>query len=254
MSTNQELEEQREKILQKGDLPSHIAIIMDGNGRWARERNKPRVFGHREGVRSVKQITRECGRLGIDVLTLYTFSVENWSRPEEEVSALMSLLVSTVKEEVEELNKNNVQLSLIGRIQDLPEKSRKALLDGVEKTKDNSGLNLNLALSYGGRQEILDGVKEIVSKVKSDEIAVDEIDEDLFSNHLYTSELPDPDLLVRTSGELRLSNFLLWQMAYTEIYVTETYWPDFREMELLDALNDYLQRERRFGKTSEQLD
>jgi len=254
MSTNQELEEQREKILQKGDLPSHIAIIMDGNGRWARERNKPRVFGHREGVRSVKQITRECGRLGIDVLTLYTFSVENWSRPEEEVSALMSLLVSTVKEEVEELNKNNVQLSLIGRIQDLPEKSRKALLDGVEKTKDNSGLNLNLALSYGGRQEILDGVKEIVSKVKSDEIAVDEIDEDLFSNHLYTSELPDPDLLVRTSGELRLSNFLLWQMAYTEIYVTETYWPDFREMELFDALNDYLQRERRFGKTSEQLD
>ena len=248
-----ELEKRRQEIKSRGNIPRHIAIIMDGNGRWAKQRNRPRIFGHREGINSVRNVTRECGKLGVEVLTLYTFSVENWSRPRNEISALMRLLLSTVKREITELNKNNVQLSLIGQIDDLPDNPRQALQEGVQKTSSNTGLKLNLALSYGGRQEIIYGVRKIAEKVEKEKIKSTEIDEEVFSNHLFTAGLPDPDLLIRTSGEMRLSNFLLWQMAYTEIYVTETYWPDFREMELFDAISDYQRRERRFGKTSEQV-
>ena len=248
-----EIEKRRQEIKEQGDIPEHIAIIMDGNGRWARQRNRPRVFGHREGINSVRDITRECGKLGVKVLTLYTFSVENWSRPGKEVTALMNLLVATVKREVKELNKNNVRLSLIGQIEDLPEDPRQALLDGVEKTRNNTGLNLNLALSYGGRQEIIHGVRKLAQRVEEGEISSQDIDEGMLSKSLYTADLPDPDLLIRTSGEFRISNFLLWQIAYSEIYITQTFWPDFREMELLEAINDYQRRERRFGKTSEQV-
>jgi len=247
------LEKKRNEIKNKGRIPRHIAIIMDGNGRWAKERNRPRVFGHNEGINSVREVTRECGKLGVGVLTLYTFSVENWTRPRKEISALMKLLLSTVRREVKELNKNNVKLSLIGQIEDLPAGPREALLKGVEETSDNTGLQLNLALSYGGRQEIIQGVRRIAEKVKKGDLDLDEIDEELFSKYLFTADLPDPDLLIRTSGELRLSNFLLWQIAYAEIYITQTYWPDFREMELLEAVGDYQRRERRFGKTSEQI-
>ncbi|HMA61367.1 MAG TPA: isoprenyl transferase [bacterium] len=248
-----EIEKRRQEIKEQGDIPEHIAIIMDGNGRWARQRNRPRVFGHREGINSVRDITRECGKLGVKVLTLYTFSVENWSRPGKEVTALMNLLVATVNREVKELNKNNVQLSLIGQIEDLPEEPRQALLNGVEKTSNNTGLKLNLALSYGGRQEIIHGVRKLAQRVEEGEISSQEIDEEMLSKALYTAALPDPDLLIRTSGEFRISNFLLWQIAYSEIYITQTFWPDFREMELLEAINDYQRRERRFGKTSEQV-
>lgn len=250
---NNELEKKRKQIKDRGNVPRHIAIIMDGNGRWAKKRNRPRIFGHKEGINSVREVTRECGKLGVDVLTLYTFSVENWSRPPTEISALMKLLLSTVKKEVEELNKNNVRLSLIGQISDLPDNPRQALQEGVKNTSNNTGLQLNLALSYGGRQEIIHGVRQIAEKIQAGKIDKNDIDEELFSNHLFTAGLPDPDLLIRTSGELRLSNFLLWQMAYAEIYVTETYWPDFRKMELLEAVSDYQRRERRFGKTSEQV-
>ncbi|MCF7885339.1 MAG: isoprenyl transferase [Candidatus Marinimicrobia bacterium] len=250
---SKKIEKRRAEIVAGENIPQHIAIIMDGNGRWAKEKNRPRVFGHREGINSVRDVTRECGKLGVEVLTLYTFSVENWSRPRNEISALMKLLVSTVKREVKELNKNNVQLSLIGQIEDLPDDPRQELLKGVEKTSRNTGLQLNLALSYGGRQEIIHGVKQIAKKIEQGKLSSKDIDEKVFADHLFTAGLPDPDLLIRTSGEMRVSNFLLWQMAYTEIYVTQTYWPDFREMELLKAINDYQRRERRFGKTSEQV-
>jgi undecaprenyl diphosphate synthase len=243
----------REKILSAGHLPRHIAIIMDGNGRWAKERGLPRVAGHNEGINSVREITRECGELGIEVLTLYTFSVENWSRPQSEVSALMHLLLKTIRNEINELHKNNVRLTLMGYLDSLPGGTRKGLLDGVEKTKHNTGLNLNLALSYGSRQEILEAVKAIATAVKNGKIGIDSITEELISEHLYTAGIPDPDLLIRTSGELRISNFLLWQVAYTELYVTPVYWPAFRNKELLLAIESYQKRERRFGLTSDQL-
>lgn len=228
-------------------IPQHIAIIMDGNGRWARQRNLPRIAGHREGINSVREIVRVCGELGVKVLTLYTFSSENWRRPRSEVSALMRLLLVTINREVRDLDNNNVRLTVIGRIQDLPEAPRKGILKGIENLKNNTGLNLNLALSYGGRQEILDAVNSLC-KSGAREVTAEE-----FSQHLYTAGLPDPDLLIRTSGELRLSNFLLWQLAYTEIYVTDVLWPDFRREELLKAVQAYQGRERRFGRVSEQL-
>jgi len=218
----------RDEIIAEGNLPRHIAIIMDGNGRWAKERRLPRTSGHSEGINSVREITRECGNLGIEILTLYTFSSENWSRPKTEVSALMSLLLKTIRREIDELHKNNVKFTIMGHIKDLPPKPYKGLIEGVEKTKNNSGLNLNLALSYGSRMEILDAVREIAAKAKSGIIDIEDINEKLFSDHLYTFGMPDPDLLIRTSGELRLSNFLLWQLAYTEIFVTPVYWPAFR--------------------------
>jgi len=243
----------RNQIVSHGKLPRHIAIIMDGNGRWAKQRGLPRVAGHREGINSVRDITRECGRLGIEVLTLYTFSIENWSRPRSEVSALMRLLLRTIRQEVDELHRNNVKLTIIGHLADLPPSTARGLLDGIEKTRHNTGLNLNLALSYGSRTEIIEAVQAIAAKVCSGTLSIREINEQVISDHLYTRHLPDPDLLIRTSGEVRVSNFLLWQLAYTEIVVMPDYWPDFRELRLLEAIAAYQKRERRFGMTSEQI-
>lgn len=237
----------------RGNLPRHIAIIMDGNGRWAKRRGLPRVAGHREGVKSVRRIVELCGELDVEVLTLYTFSTENWRRPIEEVSALMKLLMNTLNREIADLMKNNVRLTLSGDMSRLPENAARGMLDGVKRTAQNTGLTLNLALNYGSREEIVQAVRAIAQKVAAQEMAVEEIDAHVIANHLYTAGLPDPDLLVRTSGELRLSNFLLWQMAYTELYVTEIFWPDFQKQDLLNAIAVFQGRERRFGKVSEQL-
>jgi undecaprenyl diphosphate synthase len=236
-----------------GHIPDHIAIIMDGNGRWARERSLPRIAGHREGINSVREITRLCGEIGIKHLTLYTFSTENWQRPKAEVSALMTLLLKTINKEVKELHKNNVKFTVIGDLEMLPGSTRKGLQDGIELTQDNGGLNLCLALNYGSRQEMIDAIQSLASKVQSGEMEPEEINEAIFSDALYTKGIPDPDLLIRTSGECRLSNFLLWQSAYTEIFITDTYWPEFREEQLMDAITVYQLRERRFGKVSEQV-
>ena len=236
------------------NIPPHIAIIMDGNGRWANAKGLPRLAGHREGVRTVRKITEICGELDVKILTLYTFSSENWNRPAREVSALMKLLVSSLRREVKELMKNNVRFTVIGNINELESNVQNELLDAIHKTKSNTGLNLNLALSYGSRQEILYAVKQIARKVSEGKLDVEEIDEFLFSKLLYTQDIPDPDLLIRTGGEFRISNFLLWQIAYTEIHVTETYWPSFGKEELTEAIYEYQTRERRFGKISEQLD
>ena len=242
----------RDNVL-SGHIPDHIAIIMDGNGRWARERSLPRIAGHREGINSVREITRLCGEIGIKHLTLYTFSTENWQRPKAEVSALMTLLLKTINKEVKELHKNNVKFTVIGDLEMLPGSTRKGLQDGIDLTQDNEGLNLCLALNYGSRQEMIDAIQSLASKVQSGEMEPEEINEAIFSDALYTKGIPDPDLLIRTSGECRLSNFLLWQSAYTEIFITDTYWPEFREEQLMDAITVYQLRERRFGKVSEQV-
>ena len=236
------------------NIPEHIAIIMDGNGRWAKKRNKSRDYGHKEGKKSVKKIVEVCAELGVKNLTLFAFSTENWNRPKREVKALMTLLLSTIKKEIKELHKNNVKFSTIGDISILPKSTEKGIKEGIELTFNNSGLNLILALNYGSRQEILSAVNNIISDINKKDIEIDSIDENIFSSYLYTNNCPDPDLLIRTSGELRISNFLLWQSAYTEMYLTDTYWPSFRENELFQAINDFQNRERRFGKTSEQLD
>ena len=226
---------------------------MDGNGRWANSRGLPRIAGHREGVRTVRKITEICGELDVQILTLYTFSSENWNRPQTEVSALMKLLVSSLRREVKDLMKNNVRFTVIGNINELEKNVQNELLDSIQKTKNNTGLNLNLALSYGSRKEILFAVKQLAEKVSNGEIETEQIDEPLFSQMLYTRDIPDPDLLIRTGGEFRLSNFLLWQIAYTEIHVTDTFWPAFGKEELMTAIYEYQNRERRFGKISEQL-
>jgi|TARA_B100000959_G_C14801703_1_gene550016 undecaprenyl diphosphate synthase len=243
----------RDKVFSNGDLPRHIAIIMDGNGRWARLKNRPRAHGHREGINSVREIVQVCGEIGISHLTLYTFSSENWSRPQSEVSAIMKLLLSTIKKEINNLHKNNVKLSTIGNINDLPNDTRKNILDGIAKTQNNSGLNLILALSYGSRQELIRAFKRIGKKIQSSEIALDDINENLIGKELYSKDIPDPDLLIRTGGEFRLSNFLLWQAAYSELLITDTHWPDFREEALLNGIYDYQNRQRRFGQTAEQI-
>ena len=243
----------RNKILSGGDIPKHIAIIMDGNGRWATSQNLPRLAGHREGINSVREIVRICGEIGIEYLTLYTFSSENWNRPVKEVSSIMKLLFSTIKKEVQNLHKNNVRLLAIGKLDDLPQKPYQEIMEGINKTKENTGLNLILALSYGSRQELLRAVRRIVDSSKIDEIKIDEIDEDMISKELYTSEIPDPDLLIRTGGENRISNFLLWQSAYTEFYMVDVFWPEFREKELINSIEDYQARQRRFGRTGEQV-
>ena len=240
-------------IVLSGHIPDHIAIIMDGNGRWARERSLPRIAGHREGINSVREITRLCGEIEVKHLTLYTFSTENWQRPKTEVSALMTLLLKTINKEIKELHKNNVKFTVIGDLTMLPRPTKKGLQDGIALTQGNGGLNLCLALNYGSRQEMIDAIQNLVAKVQSGEMGPEEINEAIFSDALYTKGIPDPDLLIRTSGECRLSNFLLWQSAYTEIFMTETYWPEFREEQLMDAINDYQLRERRFGKVSEQV-
>ena len=243
----------RNKILSGGDIPKHIAIIMDGNGRWAASHNLPRLAGHREGIKSVREIVRICGEIGIEYLTLYTFSSENWNRPVKEVSSIMKLLFSTIKKEVKNLHKNNVRLFAIGKLDDLPQKSYQEIMEGINKTKENTGLNLILALSYGSRQELLRAVRRIVDRSKIDKIKIDEINEDMISKELYTSEIPDPDLLIRTGGENRISNFLLWQSAYTEFYMVDIFWPEFREKELIKSIEDYQVRQRRFGRTGEQV-
>jgi undecaprenyl diphosphate synthase len=245
-------ESQKEKILVQ-PVPKHIAIIMDGNGRWARGKTLPRIAGHREGVNSVREITRVCGEIGVQYLTLYTFSVENWKRPAAEVSALMTLLLRTINKEVKGLHKNNVKFDVIGDLEKLPVSTKNSLQKGADLTAKNTGLNLSLALNYGSRQEIIEAVQKIVIKVKNGSLNSDEINENIFSDYLYTKGIPDPDLMIRTSGESRLSNFLLWQSAYTEIYMTDTFWPEFREKELMKAVKDYQSRERRFGKVSDQL-
>ena len=245
------------KIIDKSELktiPRHIAIIMDGNGRWAKERGLPRIAGHREGINSVREITKICGEIGVKYLTLYTFSTENWNRPKTEVKALMTLLLSTIKKEIKELHKNDVKFSTIGDISILPKGTVKGIKEGEKLTFNNSGLNLILALNYGSRQEIISAVNNIVLDIKKGSIDSNSIDENIFSSYLDTNNCPDPDLLIRTSGELRISNFLLWQSAYTEMYLTNTYWPSFRENELFTAIFDFQNRERRFGKTSEQLE
>jgi undecaprenyl diphosphate synthase len=232
-----------------GEIPAHIAIIMDGNGRWAKKRGLPRAAGHKIGIESVRDIVETCSQLGTKFLTLYTFSTENWKRPKEEVSTLMRLLLRSLKKEIEELNQNNVRLTAIGNIVSLPVAVQEELNEAIEKTKKNDGLVLNLALSYSGRWEIIEAVKNIVnSKIKPDEI-----DDKLFSGFLTTKNIPDPDLLIRTSGEVRVSNFLLWQIAYSEIFISDILWPDFRRKYLYEAIKNFQKRERRFGKVSEQI-
>tara|TARA_B100001109_G_scaffold57806_1_gene46807 strand:- start:424 stop:1176 length:753 start_codon:yes stop_codon:yes gene_type:complete len=243
----------RDKISSNGNLPKHIAIIMDGNGRWASLKNLPRAAGHKEGINSVREIVRVCGEIGVSYLTLYTFSSENWSRPRTEVSAIMKLLLSTIKKEIRNLDDNNVKLSAIGSLDELPKETQKNIIDGVEMTKSNSGLNLILALSYGSRQELIRAIKRISKRIDESNLEIDNINEDVLSEELYTAGTPDPDLIIRTGGEHRLSNFLLWQSAYSELLISETFWPDFRESELLNSILDYQNRQRRFGQTDEQV-
>lgn len=228
-------------------VPRHIAIIMDGNGRWARERGLPRTEGHRRGADSVRRVVEACGELGVEFLTLYAFSSENWKRPKREVDALMRLLQQFLKSRTSEMMEQNVRLQAIGRLHDLPESCQAELHRSITKTAQNTGLTLILALSYGGREEIIDGVKSLLESVEKGHLDKAMIDGEVFSKHLYTRYYPDPDLLIRTSGELRLSNFLLWQMSYTEFYVTEKLWPDFGREELLEALRAFNARSRRFG-------
>ena len=239
----------KEAVLSQAELiPQHVAIIMDGNGRWAALRNKPRTYGHEAGVKAVKKVVVAASEIGIKYLTLFTFSVENWKRPKSEVAALMSLLSRTTRRELNELIKNDVKLITVGRVNGLPADRQRALKEAVEKTRNNRGLVLILALNYGGRTEILDAVKGIINTVKAGMLDVQDINEELFANFLYTANIPDPDLLIRTSGEMRISNFLLWQTSYTELYVIDTLWPDFGANELFEAILDYQKRERRFGK------
>jgi len=234
-------------------LPRHIAIIMDGNGRWAKEKGEDRLFGHYNGVESVRNIVEGCAELGIGYLTLYAFSTENWDRPKDEVTGLMELLVKTIRSEVATLNKNNIRLHVIGNIEMLPPNARNELDEACDETKTNTGLNLIMALSYSSRWEILNAVKNIGREVANGKIKADDITEEVFQQHLCTADFPDPELMIRTSGEYRISNFLLYQLAYSELYFTDTLWPDFRKENLYEALLDYQMRERRFGKTSEQV-
>ena len=234
-------------------LPKHIAIIMDGNGRWAKLRNQPRVFGHREGAKSVRKVVEAATRLGINNLTLYAFSTENWNRPKHEIKTLMKLLVSALKRELGLMKKNNIRLNAIGHTHMMPQNVQHELQEVLDETKTNTGLVLTLALSYGARQEHQRAIQEISHKVKNNIISVENVDENIINKHLYTQNLPDVDLLIRTSGEVRISNFLLWQIAYAELYFTEELWPDFDETSLYNAITDYQLRERRFGKTSEQI-
>ncbi|MDP5081541.1 MAG: isoprenyl transferase [Winogradskyella sp.] len=239
--------------INKDKLPNHLAIIMDGNGRWAKQQGLLRVIGHENGTKSVRQTVEASAELGIKYLTLYAFSTENWNRPKLEVQTLMKLLVKSLKKEIKTLQDNNIKLSAIGCLDDLPKKAHLELLDVIEKTKNNTNMTLTLALSYGSREEIVNVIKEISLKVKNNIISSESIDESIINNHLYTQNLPDVDLLIRTSGEQRISNFLLWQIAYAELYFTDILWPDFKKEDLYEALINYQNRERRFGKTSEQL-
>lgn len=235
-------------------IPRHIAIIMDGNGRWAKRNGLKRIFGHQAGVKAVRKITEACADLGVDYLTLYAFSTENWNRPKEEVDALMTLLVDTIERETDDLMKNNVRLMAIGDMKRLPAKARAKFERCIDRTKDNKGVTLVLALSYSSRWEITDALRKVAVEVKNGLLLPEQINENTISGFLTTCDIPDPDLLIRTSGELRISNFLLWQLAYSELYFTDIFWPDFDREELMKAIISFQQRERRYGKTSEQLE
>jgi len=239
--------------INKDKLPKHLAIIMDGNGRWAKQQGLMRAFGHENGTKSVRTTVETCAKLGIENLTLYAFSTENWNRPKFEVDTLMKLLINALKNELKTLTQNNIRLNAIGNLDMLPSSAKKELLEVIEKTKNNGRMVLTLALSYGSREEIVTAIKLISDKVKNNIISIDAIDESIINQHLYTQNLPDVDLLVRTSGEHRISNFLLWQIAYAELYFTDVLWPDFKEEDLYEAIISFQQRERRFGKTSEQI-
>jgi len=234
-------------------LPQHIAIIMDGNGRWAKGKGKLRVFGHRNGVQSVRDVVEGAAELGVKYITLYTFSSENWNRPKLEVSAIMELMIATIHKEINNFMKNNIRLNAIGDLEMLPRKAYTELTGAIKKTADNTGITLTLALSYSSRREIVQAAKNIAEKVQKGELDVAGIDEETFENNLYTSGMPDPELMIRTSGEYRISNYLLWQIAYAELYFTPKLWPDFRREDLFEAIIDYQKRERRFGMISEQL-
>ena len=242
----------KEKI-DPNKVPQHVAIIMDGNGRWAKKQGLMRVKGHREGTKAVREVTEGCSEIGVKNLTLYAFSTENWNRPKIEVDTLMKLLVSSLKKEIKTLQDNDIKLNAIGRLENLPSKALQELNEVIKKTRDNKRMTLTLALSYGSREEITTAVKEIAEKVQKGEISEKAIEESVINEHLYTRNLPDVDLLIRTSGEQRISNFLLWQIAYAELYFSEVLWPDYRKVDLFEAIFNYQNRERRFGKTSEQL-
>ena len=248
--TDKELAAFEKKILLAGNLPRHIAIIMDGNGRWARKRGLPRMAGHRAGINAVREAVKGCANLGIEFLTLYTFSVENWNRPAGEVRALMAFLRHVLRKEVEELDRNRVRLRAVGRTQELPGAVRAELARAIASLDANKGLTLVLALSYGGRAEILDAVKAISTDVRLGKIDEASIDEDVFRSYLYAGDIPDPDLVIRTSGEMRISNFLLWQVAYSEMWITDVLWPDFKRKHLYEGVTEFQKRERRFGRVS----
>ena len=239
--------------INKDNLPKHLAIIMDGNGRWAKQKGLLRAFGHENGTKAVRETVEVCAKLGIENLTLYAFSTENWNRPKLEVDTLMKLLINSLKNEFKTLMNNDIKLNTIGNFEKLPSSAQKELAGVISQTKDNKRMTLTLALSYGSREEIVSAIKNISSKVKNNIISIDAIDESIINQHLYTQNLPDVDLLIRTSGEHRISNFLLWQIAYAELYFTDVLWPDFREKDLYEAIISYQKRERRFGKTSEQI-
>ena len=240
--------------IDKGFLPKHVAVIMDGNGRWAKSRGLKRVLGHNKGVESVKQTVEAAAELGIKALTLYAFSTENWNRPKIEVDTLMSLLVKSLKKEINTLQKNNIKLQAIGNLEKLPSKARIQLLEVMKMTETNDHMILTLALNYGAKEELIRAVKSISKKIVNNELEIEEIDEKIINNHLYTFTLPVVDFLIRTSGEMRISNFLLWQIAYAELYFTDILWPDFRKKDFYEAILNYQRRERRFGKTSEQIE
>jgi len=238
-----------EELIARGNIPRHVAIIMDGNGRWAKARGVPRLMGHRAGRDSVREVVRGCAAIGVQVLTLYTFSVENWQRPSREVSALMTILKQTLRAERRELRENNVRLQVIGRLDDLPAAVQAEIAATQEHLSACDGMLLNLALSYSGRADIVDAAKRLVADARAHRLDPAGVDDELFASYLSTAGLPDPDLLIRTSGEMRISNFLLWQLAYTELWITDTLWPDFRRRHLFQAVTDYQKRERRFGRT-----
>ncbi|HTN45715.1 MAG TPA: isoprenyl transferase [Flavipsychrobacter sp.] len=240
-------------VLDRTKLPKHIAIIMDGNGRWAKERNEERLYGHYEGVISVRDVVNACGEIGIAYLTLYAFSTENWNRPKNEVDALMELLVNTLRKEMDELHKNNVRMHVIGDMKSMPDICQKELHEAIDITKDNTGVNLILALSYSSRWEILEAGKKFAEDVKKGKYLPEDLNDALFQSYLETRNFPDPELMIRTSGEHRISNYLLYQLAYAELYFTNVHWPDFRKPHLIEAIANYQQRERRFGKTSDQI-
>jgi len=243
----------KSRIIENGNIPRHVAIIMDGNGRWAQKRGRPRVYGHQQGMKSVREVVEGCRELGCEVLTLYAFSEENWNRPRREIEALMRLLQNYIDKEKKRLRDNGIRVGCIGRLEKLSESPRRAIQEAIEYTSDQNQMLLNLAVSYGSRTEIVDAVRRVSREVAEGRLAVDDISEQRMNQALYTADLPDPDLLIRTSGEMRLSNFLLWQIAYTEIYITDVLWPDFRKHELYEAVAAFQKRERRFGKVKKSL-